>query len=55
MLYVMMGNPGGELDRRQVKDEEEAKRVLLEMIEDLPGLAEGDTFTLIDEDEDEEN
>ncbi len=50
-LAIIMSNPSGELDRRTAKDGREAAEVLAAMIADSGELADGDTFTVIDEDE----
>lgn len=50
-FIVTMSNPGGELDRRSAKDGREAVQVLVAMVADCGELADGDTFTIIDEDE----
>ncbi len=47
---IIMSNPGGELDRRSAKDGLDAAAVLADMIEDVE-LADGDTFTIVDDDE----
>jgi hypothetical protein len=44
--YVIMSNEGGELERRPAGDEADARRVLLELIEGLPFVSEGDSFTI---------
>jgi hypothetical protein len=50
-FIITMSNPGGELDRRTAKDGTEAVEVLSAMINDCGELADGDTFTIVDEDE----
>ena len=47
----IMSNPGGELDRRTAKDGREASEVLAAMVTECGELTDGDTFTIIDEDE----
>lgn len=45
MRYViMMENDGGELDAAVAKTKEEAKALLLKMVEDLAELHDGDVF-----------
>lgn len=51
MLYVIMNNPGGELDRREARDEDHAVDVLKEMLDDCGSLSHGDTFVIVDPNE----
>lgn len=49
MTYrIVMENPGGELDSRTATSEEDAARVLREMIADIPCLCDGDVFRVIE-------
>jgi hypothetical protein len=51
MTYrIVMENPGGELDSRTADSEEQALAVLKQMLDELPLLADGDVFRVIDED-----
>ena len=50
-FIITMSNPGGELDRRTAKDGREAAEVLASMVAGCGELADGDTFTIIDEEE----
>lgn len=48
---VVMENPGGELDSQPAKDGTDAVLVLAKMVENCGELADGDTFRIVDEDE----
>lgn len=53
MFTIIMSNPGGELDRKSAEDGRAAARALIDMIETCGELADGDSFTIVDEDENE--
>jgi hypothetical protein len=44
MIVITMENMGGELDRREVKTEDDAKAAMIEMIEAVSFLQDGDRF-----------
>lgn len=48
---IVMKNPGGELDSQPAKDGADAVAVLSKMIEDCGELVGGDSFEIIDEDD----
>lgn len=52
MFTIIMSNTAGELDRKTAKDGREAATVLADMIEECGELADGDTFAIVDDDED---
>lgn len=50
---IIMKNPGGELDNRSATDGRDAVQVLTQMIAECGELADGDSFVIIDEDEEQ--
>jgi hypothetical protein len=50
-FIITMNNPGGELDWRTATDGREAAEVLAAMVIECGELTDGDTFTIVDEDE----
>ena len=50
MIVITMENIGGELDRREVKTEDEAKAALIEIIQECAFLRDGDRFYVREKD-----
>jgi len=51
MFIIVMGSPGGELDRREAHTPRLACQALIEMLEELEEVNDGDTFTITDTEE----
>lgn len=49
MITISMQNEGGELDSRTAKTEKAARAALIEMIEELPHVQNGDRFIITDD------
>ncbi len=54
MFKVVMSNPGGELDSRSANDETDALTVLRAMLDELPELADGDVFSIFEEESEDD-
>ena len=51
MVYVVMENSGGELDRREVTEGRSPREVLISLLYEVENLYDGDVFRVEDPDD----